>query len=197
MRILTDAGAQVSDVPNAEAAMSQIRAAAPDVLVSDIGMAQLDGYQLMRNCARGLRRERLPAIALTAFSRMQDRADALAAGFQAHLPKPVKAEALVSAVATLTRRNNGDSPRFLAKGDSHRGRCVAPDDCPLLLIGDCPYFLPLEKERVSHTATVTSTVVVAAPSSSGDNSSANGAMHGQRARARPGATADSCSRSRA
>jgi PAS domain S-box-containing protein len=105
VRILTDAGASVSDAPNAEAAMSQIKAAVPDVLVSDIGMAQLDGYQLLRNLrSSGFDAERLPAIALTAFSRVQDRADALAAGFQAHLAKPVKAEALVSAVANLTRR---------------------------------------------------------------------------------------------
>ena len=105
VRILTDAGAQVSDAANAEAAMSQVRAATPDVLVSDIGMAQLDGYQLLRQLrSTGYDAEKLPAIALTAFSRTQDRADALAAGFQAHLPKPVKAEALVSAVASLTRK---------------------------------------------------------------------------------------------
>jgi PAS domain S-box-containing protein len=105
VRILTDAGASVSDAPNAEAAISQIKATVPDVLVSDIGMAHLDGYQLLRNLrASGFDAERLPAIALTAFSRLQDRDDAMAAGFQAHLAKPVKAEALVSAVANLTRR---------------------------------------------------------------------------------------------
>jgi CheY-like chemotaxis protein len=69
-------------------------------------MAQLDGYQLLRQLrSTGFDAKRLPAIALTAFSRTQDRADALAAGFQAHLAKPVKAEALVSAVASLTRKN--------------------------------------------------------------------------------------------
>ena len=47
---------------------------------------------------------RLPAIAVTAFSRVQDRADAMAAGFQAHLAKPVKAEALIGAVANLARK---------------------------------------------------------------------------------------------
>jgi CheY-like chemotaxis protein/anti-sigma regulatory factor (Ser/Thr protein kinase) len=104
VRILSDAGATVMDAPNAETAMSQIRASMPDVLVSDIGMAQLDGYQLMRQLrSAGYDAEKLPAIALTAFSRTQDRNDALAAGFQAHLPKPVKAEALVNAVANLTR----------------------------------------------------------------------------------------------
>jgi PAS domain S-box-containing protein len=103
-RILSDAGAQVRDAANAESAMTQIKTALPDVLVSDIGMAQLDGYQLLRNVrAAGYDERRLPAIALTAFSREQDRADALAAGFQAHLAKPVKAEALVGAVANLTR----------------------------------------------------------------------------------------------
>ncbi len=68
-------------------------------------MPQLDGYQLLRNVrAAGFDAQRLPAIALTAFSRVQDRADALAAGFQVHLAKPVKAEALVAAVANLLRR---------------------------------------------------------------------------------------------
>jgi PAS domain S-box-containing protein len=108
-RILTDAGAQVSDVGNAEAAMAHIKAAVPDLLVSDIGMPQLDGYQLLRNVrAAGFDEKKLPAIALTAFSRIQDRADALAAGFQVHLAKPVRAEALLSAVVSLTRK---DSPR--------------------------------------------------------------------------------------
>jgi len=105
VRILADAGAQVSDAPNAEAAMAQVKVTVPDVLVSDIGMAQLDGYQLLRKLrAAGFDAERLPAIALTAFSRVQDRADAIAAGFQAHLAKPVRAEALISAVANLSRK---------------------------------------------------------------------------------------------
>ena len=104
-RILTDAGAQVSDVDSADSALEHIKANSPDLLVSDIGMPQLDGYQLLRNVrAAGFDEKRLPAIALTAFSRVQDRADALAAGFQVHLAKPVKAEALMTAVSNLTRR---------------------------------------------------------------------------------------------
>jgi CheY-like chemotaxis protein len=102
VRILGDAGAMVDDAASAEAAMKHIRAKAPDVLVSDIGMAQLDGYQLMRNLrSQGFDAGKLPAVALTAFTRLQDRTDALEAGFQAHLAKPVKAEALVSAVASV------------------------------------------------------------------------------------------------
>ena len=76
----------------------------PDVLVSDIGMAQLDGYQMLRNLRMaGFDAKRLPAIALTAFSRTQDREDALDAGFQLHMAKPVRAEALIAAVANLTQ----------------------------------------------------------------------------------------------
>jgi PAS domain S-box-containing protein len=105
VRILTDAGAQVTDAPDADAAMKQIKQDLPDVLVSDIGMAHLDGYQLLRNLrSAGFDEKRLPAIAVTAFSRTQDRTDALAAGFQAHLAKPVKAEALIAAVANLARK---------------------------------------------------------------------------------------------
>ena len=104
-RILTDAGAQVTEAGSADAAMTHIKAEAPDVLVSDIGMPQLDGYQLLRNVrTAGFDAQRLPAIALTAFSRVQDRADALAAGFQVHLAKPVRAEALITAVANLLKR---------------------------------------------------------------------------------------------
>jgi CheY-like chemotaxis protein/anti-sigma regulatory factor (Ser/Thr protein kinase) len=104
-RILTDAGAKVNDVPSAEAAIAQVESALPDVLVSDIGMAKEDGYQLVRSLrARGYDAKQLPAIALTAFSRVQDRADALDAGFQTHIAKPVKAELLINAVATLASR---------------------------------------------------------------------------------------------
>jgi PAS domain S-box-containing protein len=102
VRILAEAGAQVSDASSAEAAMKHIRDKPPQVLVSDIGMAQLDGYQLVRNLrSQGFSADRMPAIALTAFTRLQDRDDALAAGFQAHLAKPVRAEALIAAVANV------------------------------------------------------------------------------------------------
>jgi PAS domain S-box-containing protein len=104
VRMLADAGASVSEAADAEAAMAFIKVTVPDVLVSDIGMARLDGYQLLRNLrASGLDAARLPAIALTAFARLQDRTDAFAAGFQAHLAKPVKAEALIAAVASHSR----------------------------------------------------------------------------------------------
>jgi CheY-like chemotaxis protein len=105
VRILSDAGAQTRDAANAELAIESIKTDTPDILVSDIGMAQLDGYQMIRRLrSSGYDAARLPAIALTAFSRAQDRDDALSAGFQAHLAKPVRSEALVSAVANLSKR---------------------------------------------------------------------------------------------
>jgi PAS domain S-box-containing protein len=104
VRILADSGAKVIEAATAEIALDIIGKRPPDILVSDIGMAQLDGYQLLRKLrASGFDASRLPAIALTAFSRTQDRADALAAGFQIHLAKPVRAQALIRAVASLAR----------------------------------------------------------------------------------------------
>jgi PAS domain S-box-containing protein len=105
MRILSDAGAQPLDAASADRALQIIRAQPPDVLVSDIGMPHLDGYEFLRQLrASGHDAARLPAIALTAFSRTQDRDDALAAGFQMHLAKPVRSDALVNAVANLARK---------------------------------------------------------------------------------------------
>jgi CheY-like chemotaxis protein/anti-sigma regulatory factor (Ser/Thr protein kinase) len=103
-RILTEAGATVTDVADAETAMSHIKFKMPDVLISDIGMAGLDGYQMLRKLrSSGIDGDQLPAIAVTAFSRLQDRAAALEAGFQVHLTKPVRTAALIAAVAAAIR----------------------------------------------------------------------------------------------
>jgi CheY-like chemotaxis protein len=103
-RLLTDAGARISEATGADEALAQVSLSVPHVLVSDIGMAKRDGYQLLRALrAGGYPAERLPAIALTAFARPQDRLDAMNAGFQLHLAKPVNAEALTAAVARLGR----------------------------------------------------------------------------------------------
>ena len=78
----------------------------PDVIVADIAMPEEDGYSLMR----ALRQEekehgaqRIPAIAVTAFARQEDRQRALAASFDDHLPKPVDPDRLVAAVAALAK----------------------------------------------------------------------------------------------
>ncbi len=95
-QVLTEAGGDVQSVPSAAAALEAVEEERFDVMVSDIGMPDMDGYELMAR----LRREghRLPALALTAFVRTQDRERALAAGYQMHLGKPVDAVALLSAI---------------------------------------------------------------------------------------------------
>ena len=99
-------GAQVVTAGSAREALEAFVQAKPDVLVSDIGMAEGDGYSLIQKI-RTLEAERggqVPAIAFTGFAREYDRARSLAAGFQAHLTKPVEPEELVAAVADLARR---------------------------------------------------------------------------------------------
>jgi PAS domain S-box-containing protein len=101
-QVLTEAGAEVYEASDAHGAVAGIRASGANLLVSDIGMAGQDGYQLIRSLrAQGFGPDVLPAIALTAFARQQDRADALAAGFQAHMVKPVDAQALICCAASL------------------------------------------------------------------------------------------------
>jgi PAS domain S-box-containing protein len=103
-RILTDAGACVSAAGGADEALANIAQVTPQIIVSDIGMAKKDGYQLIRTLrAGGFDAQQLPAIALTAFTRPEDRADALEAGFQIHLTKPVNADALKAAIAKLVQ----------------------------------------------------------------------------------------------
>ena len=94
-------GAEVVSAGSATAALSALRRERPDVLVSDIGMPGEDGYWLIRE-ARSLFDD-LPAVALTAYASEADRGRALAAGFHAHLSKPIEPSALISAVAELAR----------------------------------------------------------------------------------------------
>ncbi len=101
-RVLLEAGASVAEAANGEEALALVRTNPPSVLVSDIGMAKQDGYQLIRSVrSAGYSAETLPAIALTAFSRAQDRADAIKAGFQVHLIKPISADRLTTAISML------------------------------------------------------------------------------------------------
>jgi len=90
---------------SAEQALSLILSERPDVIVSDIGMPGMDGYDLMR-AIRALPDEhaqRVPAVAVTAYARSEDRQRALAEGFQLHLAKPIEPAAFASAVARLSR----------------------------------------------------------------------------------------------
>ncbi|MEG3930545.1 ATP-binding protein [Microcoleus sp. T3_B1] len=107
--ILAKYGADVMAVASVKEALTIIQTASdrsPDVLVSDIGMPDEDGYSLIRKLRQleAQRGGRLPAIALTAYARNDDRQQALLAGFQIHLTKPVDAAELVAVVASLTGR---------------------------------------------------------------------------------------------
>jgi PAS domain S-box-containing protein len=101
-RILTDVGATVIEAASADAAVTLMEDSNVNMLISDIGMAQEDGYQLLRRLrALGYGPEALPAIALTAFARTEDREAALAAGFQDHMVKPLDPPTLIRRVAML------------------------------------------------------------------------------------------------
>jgi PAS domain S-box-containing protein len=105
-RLLMRAGGQVQTAGSAGEALKLIAQKRPHVLISDVGMPGEDGYSLIRKI-RKLRSEEggdLPAIALTALARLEDRGQALASGFQVHLSKPVEPAELVSAVAMLANR---------------------------------------------------------------------------------------------
>lgn len=96
--VLTDEGARVRVAGSYEAAVTQLEEAWPDQLVSDIGLPGRDGYDLIalvRKMEADAGRSRLPAVALTAFARPQDRERALAAGFDQHLGKPLQPHLLL------------------------------------------------------------------------------------------------------
>ena len=107
-RVLGNASAEVQIAASAQEALMRMREFRPDVLVSDIGMPGEDGYSLVRK-VRALPQEdggQIPAIALTAFARPEDRRRALEAGFQLHLAKPVQPAELLASIAALT--GNGE-----------------------------------------------------------------------------------------
>jgi signal transduction histidine kinase/CheY-like chemotaxis protein len=96
---LEGAGASVRVAANADAALREIDHAAPDLFVTDLGLPGLDGYGLLRAVrARGDGLSRIPAVAVTAYARLADRTRALAAGFQAHVAKPIAPDALIRAL---------------------------------------------------------------------------------------------------
>jgi CheY-like chemotaxis protein/two-component sensor histidine kinase len=102
-RILSDCQAVVRTAANAERALDAIATEIPDVLVSDLGMPDVDGFELLaRVRALGLARGgNVPAVALTAFARSEDRLRALEAGFSAHISKPVEPSELIATVASM------------------------------------------------------------------------------------------------
>jgi signal transduction histidine kinase/ActR/RegA family two-component response regulator len=102
--VLTQAGASVTAVGTAREALEVLDSERPDVLVSDIGLLDEDGYMLIQQIRRleAARGGFLPAVALTGYARAEDRVRILAAGFQAHVPKPVEPVELTAVIASLT-----------------------------------------------------------------------------------------------
>jgi signal transduction histidine kinase/ActR/RegA family two-component response regulator len=87
----------------------------PNVIVADLGMPDEDGYSLLRR-VRHWERERdlfVPAVALTAYGRAEDRVRALMAGFQTHVTKPVEPAELAIVIASLVRRQNGEEKTWI------------------------------------------------------------------------------------
>lgn len=110
--VLMEAGAEVETARSAADGLRELALFHPDVLVSDIGMPDEDGFSFVRKIrslpsAGGAR---TPALAPTAFASESDRAQALAAGFTAYVSKPVEPDVLASAVSSLARLRQGQLP---------------------------------------------------------------------------------------
>ncbi|HEX8601304.1 MAG TPA: ATP-binding protein [Pseudoduganella sp.] len=108
-RVLSDCNAEVIAADGASAALSLLPRWQPDLLLSDIGMPEMDGFELLAQ-VRALGPEaggNVPVIALTAFARSEDRLRTLAAGFTDHIAKPVEPAELVAAVALAAARRRG------------------------------------------------------------------------------------------
>ena len=106
---LARCGAEVRSVSSAQAALDAVAEKLPDVLLSDIEMPGMDGYALIKRI-RALPPERggrVPAAALTAYARSEDKLNALQRGFQMHLAKPIEPAELATVVASLARRAAG------------------------------------------------------------------------------------------
>jgi CheY-like chemotaxis protein len=104
--VLARCGSEVITAGSAAEALAELEHVKPDVLISDIGMPLEDGYSLIGR-VRAMEAKlgkRIPAIALTAYARVEDRVRALTAGFQIHVPKPIEPVELVAVVASLAGR---------------------------------------------------------------------------------------------
>jgi PAS domain S-box-containing protein len=103
--VLQDQGATVTSFGSAHDALVALKTTKPTVLVCDVGMPKMDGYQLIRTLrAQESRSGRIPALALTAFARAEDRKRSLVAGYQAHLAKPFDVGELILVIADLVGR---------------------------------------------------------------------------------------------
>src|ERR1044071_6472338 len=109
--LLTTCGAELVSVSSATEALHQMERQRFDLLISDIGMPEMNGYELIERI-RQLGKEhggRTPAVALTAYAGIDDRKRALAAGYGMHIPKPFVAAELISAAIFLTEPHSGSA----------------------------------------------------------------------------------------
>lgn len=105
VRLLKNTGAEIRDLNGAAEVVAAVQEFEPHLLISDLGMPSVDGFELIRSIrAAGHTVPSLPAIALTGFASLEDRRRALLAGFQAHMAKPVDPRELTAAIATLLGR---------------------------------------------------------------------------------------------
>jgi CheY-like chemotaxis protein len=103
--VLEDRGAKVTSFVSAQEALTALKTTKPAVLVCDVGMPGMDGHELIRKLrSEEGRTGRIPAVALTAFARAEDRKRSLIAGYQAHLAKPFDVGELVLLIADLVKR---------------------------------------------------------------------------------------------
>ena len=104
--ILENAGAEVTTASSAAEVLELLGRASYDALIADLGMPQMDGLELIRRVRQTLPApaNELPAAALTAYARSDDRISAVASGFQMHLAKPVNPTELVAAIGSLIGR---------------------------------------------------------------------------------------------
>jgi CheY-like chemotaxis protein len=113
-RILARSNATVTTASSAAEAIEMVRLHHPDMVLSDIGMPVIDGYEFLANLRQLPDADGgdIPAVALTAFARAEDRRRALMAGFQMHLPKPVEPAELLAVVSNIRAANRrGKSAR--------------------------------------------------------------------------------------
>jgi CheY-like chemotaxis protein/two-component sensor histidine kinase len=108
LRLLEDHGAVVFAARSAAEAIAVFRRERPEMLISDIGLPEVDGYDLMRQIRQDPlpASDTIPAIALTAYARSDDRMRALRAGFHAHVAKPAEPAELLATIASLARLTN-------------------------------------------------------------------------------------------
>ena len=114
---LRQRSADVTAVSSASEALEAIRNSRPDVLISDIAMPGEDGYQLIKKVIELKLEPQLPAIAITAYAKEEDRDSALAAGFHRYLSKPVELREFISAVAAIKDKQQSEPGNGESKGE--------------------------------------------------------------------------------